>query len=441
MTRPHIARRGFAALLAGATLLVAGCGGGGGDSAGSAQWRVVNLTNDIASIDAYAGTSKTFSAVAADAVTSYQVIDVASYAMKITVAGDPTSALGSSFTFSPSKDRNYTAVATGRNGTARLVTLLDDEDTSGVAANTARVRVYNASTDSGALDVYISNVADIAEITPTFSSAAASVVGGFKDVTSGTYRLRVTGAGDVNDVRLDITGLTLGSKEASTLVITAGSSGVLANAAQVIQSGTVNTFKNTQARVRLIAGAQAAGVATLSIGGTAVGSGLRSPSIGAYARVESGAKAVDVTLNGVPVSLGTQTFTAGGDYTVVAFGSTGAPQTRFYTDDNRLPATGRYRMRLIHADAAVDAVTFQVESQPLAGLENVLQGTVSAWATSNADSSARVEIITTSGIEQIYSDTEFNLQSQGVYTAFVLGGKSVAGTGAPVSTGIVRKDR
>jgi len=442
MTRPLIARRALAATLAGITLALAGCGGGGGnDSGGNAAWRVVNLTNDVASIDTYAGSTKGFTAVAADSVSDYATIAVNSYTLKVTAAGDTTSVLASTFTFSPSKDKNYTAVATGRNGTARLVTLLDDEDTTNVVENTSRVRVYNASPDAGSLDVYITNVADIAEVSPTFGSTTATVVGGFRDVASGTYRLRVTGAGDVNDVRLDVNNLVLASKQASTLVITTGSGGVLANAAQIIQGGAVNTFKNTQARVRVIAGAQAAGLVAVSLDGSALGSALRSPSIGSYQRITAGTKTLAITLNGSSVASSSQTFTAGNDYTVVAFGTVAAPQSSVFTDDNRLPASGRYRVRLIHADAAVDAVTFQVDSQPLPGLESVQPGTASTWATGNADTSARVEILTTSGIEQIFADNEFALASQGVYTAFVLGGKSVAGTGAPVSTGIVRKDR
>lgn len=452
MTRPLIARRGFAAIVAGLTLLVASCGGGGGD-AGNANWRAVNLSNDIASADVYADASKVFSAVASEGVTPYQSIAVTSYAAKVTTAGDTASVLSGAFTFSPSKDKSYTAVITGRSGTARLATLLDDEDTSGTATGTARVRVYNASPESGALDVYISNAADIAEVSPTVSGIGAASVGGFRDVSAGTYRLRVTGAGDVNDVRLDISGLTVASKEASTIVITAGVSGQLANAAKIVQGGAVTALKNTQARVRVVAGVlSTSGSDPRSVDVSIAGQAFtdtdtvdnppqQSPSLGSYKRIASGNDLpIVLTVNGAVKANLTSSFAAGGDYTVIVYGTSAAPQVQVLTDDNRLPASGRYRIRMVNVDSSQPGLTLQVDSQELDPIIDVQPGTTSSFATASANSTALVEIITSSNITQIYSKDDVNLASLGVYTLFVIGGKTDL-NGNLLPTVQLRKDR
>ncbi len=444
MTRPLIARRAFAVILAGFSVFVAGCGGGGSSSGGSAGWRVVNLSNDISPVDVYANTTKTQTGVALDSVTPYQAINVDSYTLKVTASNDTASVLASTFTFSPSKDKNYSAIITGRSGSARLATLLDDEDTSGTAVGTARVRVYNASPESGPIDVYITNVADIAEVTPNISGLGAASVSGFRDVSAATYRLRVTGAGDPNDVRLDVPGLVLASKEASTLVISAGVSGQLANAAKIVQGGGVTPLKNTQARVRVVAGVVSSALVSVSVGGTEVVSGgQRSPSLGSYARIESQAGAnqpVALSVNGTPVTSFSRSFVAGGDYTVIVYGTTAAPQIQVLTDDNRLPATGRYRMRLVHVDSSLGGLTLQVDSQELDPVVDVQPGTTSGFATAASNSTALLEVITSSDIRQVYSKSDVNLASQGVYSLFVIGGKTDLSNN-PITTVQLRKDR
>lgn len=444
MTRTHIARRGFAALLAGSALLLAACGGGGGDddSGGEARWRVVNLTSDVASIDAYTGNDKRFSAVASGAVTEYATLPVAGYNVKITAAGQPTTILGSAFTFSPSKDRNFTAVVAGRTGLATIATLLDGEDTSGVADGVARLRVYNAAIDSGTLDVYVTNAADISQITPTRKGTTIGAVGGFGDVASGTYRLRVTGADRKPDVRLDITGLVLDSKKAYTLVLTSGSSGSLVSAALIEQGGAVTLLANNSARLRVAAGAGDGGTVAVKVDGDDFGSAAISPTAGSYGLLGAGARRVTVTLNGATVSDVSRTFAKGGDYTLVVAGTPAAPQVQFLTDDNRLPAAGTYRLRLIHADASYRPLTVKLNGETLIGLESVSYGTTSPW-TSGVSQIGNLAVSTVSPIDQLAAFSDWTLASQGVYTVFVLGGKDSVSNGVPtpIPTVEISRDR
>ena len=65
---------------------------------------------------------------------------------------------------------------------------------------------------------------------------------------------------------------------------------------------------------------------------------------------------------------------------------------------------------------------------------DVAAGTASTFASLTANSSARLDVSTATSSDAVYSATEVNLQAQGVYTLFVLGGNATP-------TGVLRKDR
>ena len=76
MTSFHIARRALSALLAGTTLLLAACGGGNDNNdSGPTQWRVLNLSSELTSLDVYTDNDKRFADVAADALAPYATIE------------------------------------------------------------------------------------------------------------------------------------------------------------------------------------------------------------------------------------------------------------------------------------------------------------------------------------------------------------------------------
>lgn len=427
MTSSLIARRAFSALLAGTTLLLAACGGGGNDSdSGPTQWRVLNLNADLSSVDVYTGTTKRFAAVDTDALAPYATIDSGSYNVRVTSADNPTALL--SATYSLSKDKHYTGVVWGRSGSVKFATLPEDDSTDSIDTGNARIRVFSATTDSGSFDVHLTlPTADLAD--PTIANVAASALGGYRDVTAGTYRLRVTGAGDVNDVRLDVPAITLTEKTYSTLILTGSSGGVLINGTLLAQRGDATPLKNTQARLRTVAGASGNGTVAVQIDGTTVAGGLRSPTIGSYQRVNSGDRMVNVFVNGTSVSNATRTLTAGGDYTLLTYGTN---SVALIADDNRLPIATRYRMRLVNGTAGTDPLTLSVDFAAL--VSDITAGNASPFVTAGSNSSARVDVTSTSGIDPLFVATDVNLQSFGVYTVFVLGGNATP-------TGVLRKDR
>ncbi len=442
MTRNLLVRRGLLALISATTLLVAACGGSGSDDAGTTTLRVLNLTSDATSVDVLLDDVKKFDAVGKDTLSPNITPGAATYAVKLNAAGTSQSLLSASYSLS--KDKHYTGVIWGSEGSIRMATLPEDENTDafdGTNSGNARMRVYNATTDMGSFDVYLTpNATELDKTSATSAGVGSATLGGFRDIVAGSYRLRVTTASATGeaDVRLDTT-ITLKAKEHSTLIITAaGTGGVLVNATHLVQQAAAKTdMKNTKARVRLVAGLDAKGTALMSVGGTAVAGLLTSPNNNnPYKQVTAGTSTVTLTLNGTDITK-QRTFAAGGDYTVIVYGNASSGYVdQVLADDNSLPASARVRIRVVNAAQGTAPVTMSIGYDPL--VSGVVLGTASSYAVTPSSTAAVVDVTST---DVIYSSTDVPLQSQGVYTMFVLGGETSSTTGLPIASARMRKDR
>ncbi|MDP3611801.1 MAG: DUF4397 domain-containing protein, partial [Rubrivivax sp.] len=314
---------GASGLLAG-SLLLAGCGGGSDSSGGGqAQVRALNLATDLPSVDLDAGDVQFFGAVAVDELRAYKALDTGTYTLKVKRAGDGTTLLSGSYALS--KDLSYTAVIWGRETALRLSTLPENETNSDIPSGSARVRIFNATVDTGSVDIFLTaSTTDIGEAQATQASVNSGGISGYREISKGTYRLRVTGAGDPSDLRLDVAELTLGDQQHSSLILSPGASGMLVHATHLVQQGAQTVMKNTKARVRVVASVDAAGNVAATLGGRTLAGGLRSPSVGPYQLVDATSAELTLRVNGNVVLNEARSFTAGTDYTLLAHGSAAA---------------------------------------------------------------------------------------------------------------------
>ena len=165
-------RKWLAPLASCAAVALTACGGGGGGSSDSTNVRVVNATLSHASIDLLANGTAAVSATPIDSVSGYGVVAAGSPALQIN-----DSATGSALaTLAPSvaKDSHFVVVAYESGGVLRTTVIA--EDTAAPVAGTASLRVFDAATDAGAIDIYVTDPAvDITTLTsPTFSFGAST---------------------------------------------------------------------------------------------------------------------------------------------------------------------------------------------------------------------------------------------------------------------------
>lgn len=404
---------------------------GGGEDRSKAQLRLVNASSGYASLDLVVDDERLQSGVSYGQSTGYVEVDPDQTETRITRPGSST-ALASA-TPSVAESKRYTLVAYGGEGS--LKTVLLDENADDPDAGKARLRVLNAAPDAGGLDVYLTSAdASLSDAEALQAGAAVGTLNGFVNVDAATWRLRITGADDREDLRLDLSGLVLASRQTVTVVLTPGSGGVLVNALVITQRASVAALEGASARVRAVAATTDSGAVAATVNGVTLMNGTGSLAIGRYLLVPAGAAGGSVSVNGAEVSLPAATLAAGSDHTLMVWGPATTPSVAWIADDNRPPSVaGKARLRLVHGVAELPAaLAVTLDFSPVA--DGVAGGTASAGAlvTPTADG-----MLTVTGVglsSALWTDPEVVVAAGGVYTLFVLGPAS-----AP--TGILRRDR
>ena len=425
-------------LLAAATLN--GCGGGGGNSK-KAQIRLLNVSTGYQSLDVYTNNEnddddddvQQLSAIGYGTVSDYASFDSDTYSVKFKRAG-VSATLSALSSQKLTDESHYTFVAYGSTGNFGAVPIAEDQaDADG---GKSRVAVYNVA-EAGSIDVYITEESvDLDDASPNISGITSGGGGTSATLDSGTYRIRITGSGDIADIRLDVSGVELTSKQVSSLILTATQGGVLVNALLLPQQGTATTYLNTKARVRGAVGISNGTTVTATLGGVSILKNLSSGVIGnKYEQVTAGSLAVGLGVDGTAVTVPAQTLVAGGDYTFLVWtDSSGATTTSLITDDNRLPTTsGKVKIRLLNGMSALGAPnTLVVDYSPV--IEGVEVGTASSPVEISAGTDFQVDVWNSLTSAPLRAQSSVTLQAASVYTLFTSGSASSA-------SGTLRKDR
>lgn len=410
---------------------LAGCGGQVEKSDREvARVRLLNASTAYPALDLLIDDSRKNDTIAYGAAGDYARIDPGSVTTAVTGAGGGATVASSTQTLSGGK--SYTVVAYGWQGA--MASALLDEDTAAADSARSKLRVLNAATDAGSLDVYLTGATDALD---SASPVAAGIAGGslssFSAIGAGSYRLRITAAGDKGDLRLDVSGLALSSTEVATLVVTPGIGGVLVHALLLVQRGSVTALANTLARARIVASVAGNAKVTASLGGATLMSAGTSPTIGAYAAVAAGTPALSLVVGGQPVSTQNVTLPAGSDATLLVWGDAAAPQLAVISDDNRLPlSSANAKLRLVQAvNGLASGLTLTADFSAIA--TDVLAGGASAYGNLAGASGIDLEVTSPLVTGALYAN-EATLAARGVYTLFMLGDM-------PSPTAALRKER
>lgn len=399
---------------------LAGCSSG--DDSGDARSRLLNVSSGYQSLDLYVNEddsdtdSLKASAVAFAGLSDYNSVDSGTYDIKFKRAGISSTLL----TLSDKKladDSNVTYVAYGAVG--RFGVLEVGEDVEEPEDNgRSKLQAINVS-EAGALDIYLTESdVPLEDASPLF----ANVTGGAGMLTtdSGDYRLRVTGANDITDLRLDIPSITLENKKVATLILSETKSGMLVDALLLPQQGNLTQFVNTKARVRAAVGMSSGSMASLRVGGTNIINGQGRGVISAYSQVEAGNVAVTLLVDGAQVPVDSQTLVAGGDYTVLIWSDATSTYASLIADDNHVPtSTVDTKVRLLNGLSTQGVpLTLYVNFFPYA--EGTQLGTASAYADVDSGSDYQVDVYNAVTATPLLS-READLQASSVYTLLVFG--------------------
>ena len=413
-----------------AALLLAGCDVAG--SGGDAYVRVVNASMDYASVDLYLDDKLKIASTGYEAASSYLKVDSDSYDVEFRRSGS-SGALGS-YNTDLEGDERLTWLVLGPSGNFQVIAI--DESRDPADKDESLLRVVNAASDAGSVDVYLTDATtDLDDVSPDYSAVATDALAGegLVKLDAGTYRLRVTAAGSKTDVRFDRPDLVLASKGVYTLVVTGTTGGVLTDAMLLKQDGGVTVLPTTQARVRAVVGLDGGSTTNISVDGTALVSAATIPVLGTYRVVDAGAADVTMSVDGSDVAVGDLTLAAGADYTLVYTGTPSSVTQTSVLDVNRLPASGSFKVRLINAMSALaEPISMSVNFLPAA--DSVALGSVALSDEIDAVTNGRLDVTRVSTSSTLYSLTSLSLESRAVYTQVMFGS-------AASPTGALRKDR
>jgi hypothetical protein len=418
-----------------AALSLSACDDGGGNK--RTQLRLMNVSPGYTSLDLYAsGTDEDtdqqrLTGIGYDAVSGYTELESGTYNVKFKRNG-VTSTLHTMSARALADDTHHTYIAFGSTGHFSAIEVSDD--VTAPDSGRAKLQVMNLA-EAGSLDVYLTEASvSLDDATPIVSSVASGTGSTVTTMDSGDYRLRVTGASDADDIRLDVQNITLDSRQVVSLILSATQGGVLVNALLLPQQGSVTKFANTKARVRGAVGIANGSVVTMRIGGVGVLNSAAVGVVGNYTQVEAGTAAISLGVNGVAVTVPDQTLAAGGEYTLLLWDNGNGTQATLIEDDNRPPtASGDSKLRVMNGLSALNVpVTLAIDFSPIA--EGIVVGQASAFTEVDAGSDYQLDVSNTDTAANLLTKTSVTLQSAGVYTLFM------SSTGTTVS-GTLRKDR
>jgi hypothetical protein len=420
-------------LAASSAVCFSGCDSGGGS--GRAQVRLMNVSPGYTSLDLYANTEdddtdqQRVAGVVYDTVSSYAELESDTYDIKFKRSG-VTSTLQTASGKQLADDTHHTFVAFGSTG--HFSSLQVSDDVAAPDSGRAKVQVLNVA-EAGSLDVYLTESSvSLDDATPVVAAVGAGTGSTAATIDSGDYRLRVTGASDSDDLRLDVPNITLDSRQVVSLILTATQGGVLVDAVALPQQGSPTKFANSKARIRGAVGTTS-GPVVMRVGNVGVLNGAVGV-VGNYAQVEAGTVAVTLTVNGVAVAVPDQALAAGGEYTMLAWSNADGTQTTLLGDDNRLPtASGNAKIRVLNGLSGLNVpVTLAVNFAPIA--EGIALGQASAFTEVDQGSDYQLDVTNTDTAANLLTKTSVTLDAGSVYTLFM------SANGATVS-GTLRKDR
>ena len=420
-------------------LALHGCGGGDEKSGADPKIRLLNLSTGYTALDMMTNLDADTddddetqaTGVALETVSDYATLDPDDYTVKVRRTGSG-SVLRSFAGEELVEDTINTYVAYGEVGSfgaLRIDDTLDEAD-----AGETKLSVANVSS-AGALDVYLTDAStDLDDTTPVLSNVGAALSPLSTD--SGTYRLRVTAAGDSADVRLDVAAFTLTDRGVGSFILTSTQGGMLANAVYLPQGGQPAWVVNTKARVRGAVGLANGANASIQVGGQSVLTAATAGVIGSrYTLLDAGTVPVTLTVNGAAVPVPNVNLSAGADYTLLVWSNANGAQTSLIVDDNRLPSGGAAvaKLRLLNGMSTLAApLTLSVDFSPV--IEGTLLGQVSDEIELSSGTDRQFDLTNTSTAQSVLTRSAITLQGNSVYTFFMTDNGAT-----PI--GVLRRDR
>ena len=214
-----------------------------------ANVRVVHAVSDAPAVDVVANNALTlFDGISYPDVTSYVAVDAGDYTIDVAVDGSEETVAIDDAAISVESGMFYTAFANSDLATIGLDFVVD---VPRPIATAAKVRIFHASPDASAVDIYVTADGDITAATPAFAGVTFTTPmlseTGYVELAAGDYVVTVTGAGS-KDAAIETGILSLEVNKVYTAIaidgLMAGDGPTLITADDLAPSFTASTTFN-----------------------------------------------------------------------------------------------------------------------------------------------------------------------------------------------------
>jgi hypothetical protein len=170
------------------------------------------------------------SSIAFGAASGYTSVSLGSHRVQVRATGTGTTLLDLTRDFS--SEGSFSVIpAAGLSQSGALVITDDPTPITGQG----RVRVVHVASAPGAVSVFVTAPdADLSTATPAIPNLQFGAASAYVNVPPGSYRVRVTRAGNTSDVLLDTGGVSVGSGSVRSLVLTDSPGGGLPTTMSII---------------------------------------------------------------------------------------------------------------------------------------------------------------------------------------------------------------
>lgn len=410
-----IQRRTLLAALAAAPALPMLSACGGGLDEGTVSVRLLNASSGYDTLDLYLDDDRQIGDVVQGQCSNYR--NVTSGSSRASVRSGDSGLEIATLDTSFSSETQYTLIAYG--SVDQLQLKLITEDAGEPDDGEANLRIFNAATDAGSLDVRAS-VVGAARLDVFEGGVQVGAMTDFKTQPNRAYHFQVTAVGESDDLRLDIPSILLREHQVATLALVPSLGGALVNAVLLTEDGSAEIFSTDRARVRVangLAGTDDPRVSA-SCDATVLATSMKAGSVGSYVLAPASGS-LSVTVNGAAQTIPSGAIVAGSDYTLLVYGTSGAAQVNLLIDDNRAPSvTARARVRVVHGSSlhANDTVAVQIDADSV--VDALPYGSASDYVTLTPLTTDS-EFDVTAGGDTI-SGSNQGLKATASYTVFVL---------------------
>jgi len=332
---------------------------GGYNTTSPPKIRFFNAAFDIGAINADVGTVQTITGLNYEQFATYHSASLGNQPVTILPTGTTTPLITSSVSFD--NGQRWSHILYGRPNAPQALIVADNVDLSG--GGKYKVRLVNAATEAGPLDVYVTAPgAPLDTATPTLAGVTLGGVSDFIELDAGSVEVRIVPSG-TKSVFYDSAQITLSERNAYSLVAYSRGDPAQVNVGLLTHDtlGSGSLQNSAVGKVRVVNATPAVPSMNVASDGTAVATGVAYATASPYAVTGAGAHTVTVQAAGAPnvdILTGGVTFPPGGDASFVVFGTPGALVGITLSDANFLPMTaGNARLRVVNAGTGLGSAS------------------------------------------------------------------------------------